>query len=75
MSTATPPDTTPQASAWRWWVCGLLFLATTLNYMDRIALNQMALRIQKALYLDDVEYSWLESGFSFTFAIGPQPER
>ena len=30
---------------------GLLFLATTLNYMDRISLNQMAVQIQKALNL------------------------
>jgi MFS transporter, ACS family, hexuronate transporter len=57
-------------SPWRWWVCGLLFLATTLNYMDRIALNQMAVRIQVSLSLDDREYSRLESGFSLSFAIG-----
>ncbi len=58
------------ASPWRWWVCGLLFLATTLNYMDRVALNQMAVRIQSALDLDDFEYYMLESGFSFAFAAG-----
>jgi ACS family hexuronate transporter-like MFS transporter len=58
------------ASPWRWWVCGLLFLATTLNYMDRVALNQMAEDIQKALDLDNIEYSRLESGFSFAFAVG-----
>jgi ACS family hexuronate transporter-like MFS transporter len=51
-------------------VCALLFLATTLNYMDRIALNQMAVRIQTALQLDDFQYGLLESGFSFSFAIG-----
>ncbi|MFO0798656.1 MAG: MFS transporter [Gemmataceae bacterium] len=58
------------ASPWRWWVCGLLFLATTLNYMDRVGLNQMAPRIQSALTIDDFEYSLLESGFSFAFAAG-----
>jgi ACS family hexuronate transporter-like MFS transporter len=51
-------------------VCLLLFSATTLNYMDRIALNQMAVRIQTALHINDEEYSWLESGFSFAFALG-----
>lgn len=51
-------------------MCGLLFMATTLNYMDRVALNQLAVRIQTALSLDDKQYSRLESGFSFTFAIG-----
>lgn len=24
---------------WRWWICGLLFLATTVNYMDRQVLS------------------------------------
>jgi ACS family hexuronate transporter-like MFS transporter len=33
-------------------------------------MNQMALRIQKALQLDDIQYSRLESGFSFSFACG-----
>lgn len=60
----------PNASAWRWWVCLLLMLATVVNYMDRMALNQTALRIQLALGIDDERYSWLESAFSFAFALG-----
>lgn len=69
MSTALPLTPAP-ASPWRWWVCLLLFSATTLNYMDRIALNQMAVRIQTALAIDDLQYAELESGFSFAFAVG-----
>src|SRR5256885_2256236 len=65
-----PAPASQDYSPWRWWVCGLLFLATTLNYMDRVALNQMAVRIQTALSLDDEEYSRLESGFSLSFAAG-----
>lgn len=67
---ADPLPTAPRPSPWRWWVCVLLFFATTLNYMDRVALNQMAVRIQTALNLDDVQYAQLESGFSFAFAAG-----
>ena len=67
---STLPSPVPTASPWRWWVCLLLFSATTLNYMDRIALNQMAVRIQKALDFNDLRYSQLESGFSFAYAIG-----
>jgi MFS transporter, ACS family, hexuronate transporter len=66
----TADQPTASASPWRWWVCGLLFLATTLNYMDRVSLNQMARRIQDALVLDNIDYSRLESGFSFAFAVG-----
>lgn len=67
---AAEPTPAPPVSPWRWWVCVLLFLATTLNYMDRISLNQMAVQIQKALSIDDQQYSYLESGFSFAFAVG-----
>ena len=70
MTAPTDSLSRPPASPWRWWVCILLFLATTLNYMDRVALNQMAVRIQKALDLNDLQYSHLESGFSFAYAIG-----
>src|SRR5436305_9821350 len=65
-----PAPPSPPVSALRWWVCALLFLATTLNYMDRISLNQMAVRIQTALHINDQQYGWLESGFSFSFAVG-----
>ena len=69
----TPAETPPEPrhySALRWWVCGLLLLATVLNYMDRMALNQTALRIQMSLGIDDEDYSWLESIFSAAFAVG-----
>lgn len=68
MSTAAP--FTPTASPWRWWVCILLMQATVINYMDRIALNQLAKPIKLALGLDDVDYSLLETFFSVAFAIG-----
>jgi ACS family hexuronate transporter-like MFS transporter len=45
-------------------------LATVINYMDRMALNQMALRIQWYFQLNNTQYSLLESVFSFAFAIG-----
>lgn len=68
MSDSPGPDDRP--SPWRWWVCGLLFLATTLNYMDRIALNQLALRIRIAFSLDNEAYSLLETGFFLAFGCG-----
>ncbi len=64
----TPPD--PPVSRWRWWVCGVLLLATTLNYMDRISLNQMSTEIKKAVHTDDLGYGILESGFQLAFGVG-----
>lgn len=57
-------------SGWRWWVCGVLLLATTLNYMDRIALNQMGKEIKAAFKVGDVWYGVLESGFQLAFGVG-----
>jgi ACS family hexuronate transporter-like MFS transporter len=67
------PDSTPNGqpvSPWRWWVCLLLMLATVINYMDRMALNQMAHRIKAAFSLTNTQYSLLESSFSLAFALG-----
>src|SRR5688572_11227936 len=70
MSQAEPSSEPHPLSPLRWWICGLLFLATTLNYMDRITLNQMSDVIMKSLALDPQEYSYLESAFSVAFAVG-----
>ncbi|MBY0514831.1 MAG: MFS transporter [Gemmataceae bacterium] len=69
MSSA-PASPAPPVSAWRWWVCALLMLATVVNYMDRMALNQTAKRIMTSLHLNNQQYSWLEGVFSLAFAIG-----
>jgi MFS transporter, ACS family, hexuronate transporter len=61
-------DATP--SAWRWWVCALLLLATTLNYLDRVALNQTASDIKASFQLNNTQYSRLESSFQLAFAVG-----
>jgi ACS family hexuronate transporter-like MFS transporter len=56
--------------AWKWWVCGLLLLATMINYMDRLTLNLMAKPIMAAFGLSDREYGQLESAFGSAFALG-----
>jgi ACS family hexuronate transporter-like MFS transporter len=65
-----PTTAPPTASPLRWWVCLLLMQATVVNYMDRMALNQLAKQIKASLRLDDFEYSLVESIFSVAFALG-----
>lgn len=48
----------------------MLLLATTINYIDRIALNQTAKRVKNDLSFDDRGYGLLESRFGIAFAIG-----
>jgi len=66
-------DLLPRSShgrSWRWWITGLLLLATTINYMDRSALAGASVRVTKELGLDDAEYGQLELAFGWAFAVG-----
>ena len=63
-------DETVRPSNWRWWICAVLLLATTLNYMDRIALNLLSKEIIDAFRIGKVAYGILESGFQIAFGVG-----
>ncbi|QEH34459.1 L-galactonate transporter [Aquisphaera giovannonii] len=53
-----------------WGICGLMFFATVLNYMDRQTLAQQASEIREALSLSNGDYGLLELGFGIAFALG-----
>ncbi|MBX9583901.1 MAG: MFS transporter [Gemmataceae bacterium] len=69
MNTSPTPRHAPD-SPWRWWVCGVLLLATLLNYMDRQALPQTATELKARYDLGDARYGWVEGAFSWAFAGG-----
>ncbi|HKI32324.1 MAG TPA: MFS transporter [Gemmataceae bacterium] len=65
------PNVAPARSpSWKWLLCGLLLLATMLNYMDRLTLNLSAARIMGEFGMDERQYGQLESAFAFAFAVG-----
>ncbi|HVK09666.1 MAG TPA: MFS transporter [Gemmataceae bacterium] len=66
---ATTPDPAP-ASSIKWWVCVLLLLASTLNYMDRQALSQTSKRITDDLGITKAHLGDLEGAFNAAFAAG-----
>ena len=49
---------------------GLLLLATTINYMDRVTLAGASVRVTHELGLDDKQYGDLEVAFGWAFAAG-----
>jgi ACS family hexuronate transporter-like MFS transporter len=55
---------------WKWWVCGLLLLATMVNYMDRLTFNLLGPRMMDALHFDVQGYGRIESAFAVAFALG-----
>jgi len=53
-----------------WWVCGLLLLASTINYMDRQTLSNTSERITREFKLTEAQYGALETAFGLAFAVG-----
>ena len=60
----------PRPTSWKWWICGLLLLASTINYMDRQTLANAAVRITRQFQLNQEQYGNLELGFGWAFAAG-----
>ena len=52
----------------RWYVAGTIFLATTINYIDRQALSVAAPVIRKDLGLSNEQYGWIVSAFLLAYA-------
>jgi len=57
-------------ASWKWWITGLLLLATTINYMDRVTLASASVRVTGELNLSDAQYGNLELAFGWAFAAG-----
>ncbi len=66
--------------ALKWRLCLLLFLATTLNYLDRQTMSILAPVLQKEMHLDNAALGWLFAVFYYAytfsqFAVGPLLDR
>ena len=55
---------------WRWWICSLLFVATTVNYLDRqvLSINYKEF-IAPEFHWTDADYGTITSLFSIFYAI------
>ncbi|HYL74899.1 MAG TPA: MFS transporter [Bryobacteraceae bacterium] len=54
----------------RWWILGLLFLGTTINYFDRIVLGILLPDIRSELHVDDREYGFVTAAFQAAYTLG-----
>ncbi len=57
-------------ASWKWWITGLLLLATMINYMDRTTLANASVSITDELHLTEQDYGNLELTFGWGFALG-----
>src|ERR687890_443960 len=53
----------------RWWITGLLFLSTVINYVDRQTLSVLARTIQNDLGMSDIAYSNVVQAFLLAYAV------
>lgn len=54
----------------RWMICGLLFFATTINYIDRMVLGFLAPDLQRSIGWNEEQYGWIVTAFTAAYAIG-----
>ena len=54
---------------YRWTICGLLFFATTVNYLDRQVLSLLKDRLEVQFNWSDSDYANIVSVFQFVYAI------
>ena len=66
-SPTVPPTHQP---TWKWTICGLLLLASAINYMDRQTLANASVRITREFHLTQSQYGNIEAVFAYAFAAG-----
>ncbi|OLD27363.1 MAG: hypothetical protein AUJ04_04295 [Acidobacteria bacterium 13_1_40CM_3_55_6] len=54
---------------YRWVICGLLFFATTINYVDRQVLGFLAPDLQRAIGWNEAQYGFIVTSFQAAYAI------
>jgi len=53
----------------RWYICGLLFYATTVNYMDRMVLGILKPTITHDLHWNESDYARVTTSFHLVYAV------
>jgi ACS family hexuronate transporter-like MFS transporter len=61
--------TATRTANFRWYVCGLLFFATTVNYIDRQVLGLLKPVLEKELGWSEANYGWIVFAFQTAYAL------
>lgn len=67
MPNASSPN--PGLSGLRWYIAGVLCLATALNYLDRQALSVLAVTIKTELGISTIGYSRIQTAFLVSYTV------
>jgi len=55
---------------YRWWICGLLFLASSINYIDRQVIGILKPTLQQQFGWSEVDYGNIVMAFQAAYALG-----
>jgi MFS transporter, ACS family, aldohexuronate transporter len=55
---------------YRWTICALLFLGTTMNYVDRQVLGLLAPELQTKIGWNEAQYGYIVTAFQAAYALG-----
>src|SRR3954451_23746751 len=59
-----------RVGTFRWTICGLLFLAATINYVDRQVIGILKPTLQSEFGWSEIDYSDIVFAFQLAYAIG-----
>jgi ACS family hexuronate transporter-like MFS transporter len=60
----------PATSRFRWIICGLLFFATVIAYVDRGMLSFLEKYLEGVIGFTTVQYGWMTGAFQAAYAVG-----
>ncbi|MFP9100234.1 MFS transporter [Flavobacterium sp. RHBU_24] len=61
--------TTKSIGRYRWTICSLLFVATTINYLDRQVLSLLAPKLSEEFHWSETDYANITAVFQFIYAL------
>ena len=72
MSTPPKPPLAPagRIRGLRWWIIGLVFLATLICYIDRLSISMLAPVICSDLHLSNLAYAGINTWFLVSYSLG-----
>jgi len=70
LSTPSAAPLLPRRSRYRWLVCALLFLVTTINYVDREVLALLGPDLTREFDWSETNYSFIVGAFTLAYALG-----
>src|SRR4051812_44091341 len=60
----------PWYASYRWLICGLLFFATTINYIDRAVFGVLGQTLRDKMHWSATDFGDVNAAFTLAYAIG-----